>query len=352
MRAVATELEDGHNAVYVDLEDSALGIASRLLDLGVPAEVIADPRRFAYVRPDEAFRDDVRAEFWVLLSFLNPSLVVLDSTGESMALEGTDPNSDDGVAQWFRRVAAPITGSGPAVLLLDHLPKSDNAAASPIGSQRKRAAISGVQMIQLVKSGMTFKRGRAGEALLTCTKDRHGNFVTGETAMTLIVNPEPARGEAGLNVVLARVSGDEWAPTRHMLDVSTFLEKEGTPQSTGAIKKKVKGKAETLTIALQILVESGYVSVAQGSRNATLYSHVAPYTLGYPFTVPDGLSGGDSSDEGCGHPWHQGQPCNPDWCHATHHGSCNDSVLEGHAVDLVDEVVFESSTAAVGREGE
>lgn len=141
LAAVKSELNDGNNVIYIDMENGPQGLISRLLSLGVPADVIADKSRFAYVRPDEAFKDDARAGFWMFLELLEPTLVVLDSTGESMALEGTDPNSDDAVAVWFQRVATAIAKYGPAVLLLDHLPKSDSGATSPIGSQRKRAAI-------------------------------------------------------------------------------------------------------------------------------------------------------------------------------------------------------------------
>ncbi|KYJ97541.1 AAA family ATPase [Microbacterium sp. CH1] len=343
LTTVAAELKDGHNVVYIDLEDSPVGIVSRLLDLGVPDGVIAAPDRFAYVRPEEAFKDDIRSDLWTTLQFMNPSLVVIDSTGESMALEGTDPNSDDAVAQWFKRVPSEIGRRGPAVLLLDHLPKSDSAAASPIGSQRKRAAISGVQMIQTVRAGMSFAKGRSGEARLTCTKDRHGHFTTGEVAVTLSVNPALARGESGIDAVLGRPSSDDWAPTRHMSDISQYLEQAGTAQTTSRIKSSVKGKAETLAAALRILADSGYISSRAGSRNAVEYTHVKPYRIGDPYSVPDDLAAGGRSQ--CGHPWHDSR-CNPDWCHATHRGRCNEMVDQGYLLDIDGEVLEEPSSIA------
>lgn len=348
LAAVAAELIIGHSVIYVDFEDSVLGIVSRLLDMGVAPELIADPMMFAYVRPEVAFRDDERTAFWELIARTHPMLVVIDSTGESMALEGTDPNSDDGVAVWFRRVATAISDYGPAVLLLDHLPKSDNAAKSPIGSQRKRAAISGVQMIQTVRPGMSFAKGRAGEARLTCTKDRHGNFVTGEVALQLTVNPEAARGETGLEVRLSAVGDDEWAPTRHMLEISEFLEAAGVAKSTGAIKQGVKGKAETLVAALGVLVASGYVTAAAAPRNSTEYTHVAPFRLGDPYSVPDDAAGGAA---GCVHPWHTDK-CNLDWCHSSHHGKCNELVEQGYVLDVDGDIITEPAEIAARREAQ
>ena len=343
LTTVAAELEEGRNVIYIDLEDSAVGIVSRLLDLGVDDALIAAPDRFAYVRPEEAFKDDVRSDLWATMDFVSPSLVVLDSTGESMALEGTDPNSDDAVAQWFKRVASEIARRGPAVLLLDHLPKSDSAAASPIGSQRKRAAISGVQMIQTVRGGMSFAKGRPGEARLTCTKDRHGHFTTGEVAATLSVNPAPARGEAGIDAVLGRASNDDWAPTRHMSDISQYLEQTGAAQTTSRIKSSVKGKAETLAAALRILADSGYISSRAGARNAVEYTHVTPYRIGSPYSVPDDIAAGGRAQ--CEHPWHDSN-CNADWCHPRHQGRCNEMVDQGYLLDIDGEVLAEPSSMA------
>lgn len=319
--------------MYIDLEDSDVGIVSRLLDLGVDPAVIADPRRFAYVRPEEAFRDDARAGFWAMLEEMQPSLVVLDSTGESMALEGTDPNSDVAVADWFNRVGTALAKRGPAVLLVDHLPKSDSTASSPIGSQRKRAAISGVQMIQSVPAQMAFARGRAGQARLTCTKDRHGHFVTGELALLLTVNPEPARGETGVSIELSRATegGEPFAHTRVMLKITEFLGAATAPQTTSAIKAEKLGKAQTVLSALSVLVLSGYVSESAGARGAKLYELIKPYQLGDPYDVPEGDEP-DATGRTCMHPWHNGEEpgtapgrCNPGWCHHGHHGSCNES---------------------------
>jgi hypothetical protein len=207
-------------------------------------------------------------------------------------------------------------------------------------------------MIQRISKGMAFAKGRAGEAQVTCTKDRHGNFVTGDVVMTLVVNPEPARGGAGVSINLARSSGDDWAPTRHMMEVSSYLEREGTPQSTGAIKRNVKGKSETLTTAVRILLESGYVTAALGSRSANMYSHVKPFRMGDHFTVPDDLSGDDDTGAGCVHLWHEGQPCNLDWCHARHRGRCNAMVDEGYVLDADGEVISEPSAITIPRDEE
>ncbi|MFF1633456.1 AAA family ATPase [Leifsonia sp. NPDC058248] len=349
LAAVKSELNDGNNVIYIDMENGPLGVASRLLSLGVPADVIGDKSRFAYVRPDEAFKDDVRAVFWIFLELIQPTLVVLDSTGESMALEGTDPNSDDAVAVWFQRVATAIAKHGPAVLLLDHLPKSDSGATSPIGSQRKRAAISGAQFIQQVGKDMAFAKGRPGQARITATKDRHGYFVTGESSITLTIAPETSRGPNGVEATLGPDANDDWAPTRQMLGISEFLKSAQTPQTTAAIKKEIKGKAETIIKALHVLIDSGYVTTSPGQRNSNLHELVKEYKLGDHYTVPDGATEDAWQSNGCSHSWHTGR-CKPDWCHHGHHGKCNELAEQGYVLDEDGDILSDPSEVIAQRE--
>lgn len=76
---------------------------------------------------------------------------------------------------------------------------------------------------------MEFAKGRAGEAVLTATKDQHGHFITGKKGLRLVVNANPTRGGGGLDVVVDRVSDADWAPTRLMADISELLEAAGKP---------------------------------------------------------------------------------------------------------------------------
>ncbi|WP_169743059.1 AAA family ATPase [Knoellia subterranea] len=99
LQAVTTEMEDGHTAVFVDFEDDEVGVVARLLSMGVDPGVIQ--ARFVYIHPDERF---IHGKPYVdaVVEQRKPSLWVIDSTGESMALESCDPNSDDAVATRFQ----------------------------------------------------------------------------------------------------------------------------------------------------------------------------------------------------------------------------------------------------------
>lgn len=348
LSAVASELEAGNNVIYVDLEDNEDGIVGRLMSMGVPDAVIADPLRFAYVHPDVRFDRDAKAEFRPILAALHPSLVVIDSTGESMALESCDPNSDDAVARWFQAVPTYIAKRGPAVLLLDHLPKANSGASAPIGSQRKRAALSGVQMIQEVRRGQSFARGRAGEASLTCTKDRSGHFVTGDVAARLVVNPNGSMTD-GSGCEVSLVPAGKWAPTLHMVAISEYMAGIAPAvATTNAICSAVSGKKSTLLDGLAVLVANNYLDMTPGPRNSTEYTYVSSYRNGDQITVPDGLGGTVTAASGpptCReHEWHKDQPCDPEWCHPGDFGGCN-------RTEQIDQVVTNRLAAVSGGGG-
>lgn len=192
------ELESGEGVLYLDLEDDGVAMTDRLLQMGADLDQVAE--RFAYVNPGTRFDTDARAALLAILDRLAPSLVVIDSVGEALSLEGMRPNEDDEVARWFRLLPRWLAGHAcePAVLVLDHVPKVDGGLW-PIGSQRKRAAVTGAQYMQERRA--PFSQRRAGYSVLKVAKDRHGAYGTGDTAAHLVVTP----GEDGVTVDL--VSG-------------------------------------------------------------------------------------------------------------------------------------------------
>ena len=210
---------------------------------------------------------------------LRPALVVVDSTGEGLALEGANPNADEEVAAWFLRVPRRLSlvtyddQPGPAVVVLDHVTKADDGGLWPIGSQRKRAAISGAQYMQrLVKP---FDRDTAGHALLVCAKDRHGNYRTGQRVAELHVTPGPS---ITLDAVAERDATEAWQPTGYMVKLSAALAQASEPLSRNDVLALVPGRKDTKAQALAALVAGGYVKVTPGARNANLHEHVKHFT--------------------------------------------------------------------------
>jgi len=324
---VATELEAGNTAVFVDFEDDEAGLVTRLIAMGTDPKIVA--AGFLYLQPEETMAGPGRDLFDRALDVIKPSIVVIDSTGEAMANENCDPNSDEAVTSWAKQTVQWVAKKGPAVLLLDHMPKTDVKALTPIGSQRKRAIITGVQLTQSMANNKTFKQGQAGQAEIRVGKDRSGVHLKGSVIARLVVHPVPDRmGGAGCEIKL--IPGAEaWGPTIHMEAISKFLEAQPTTEfSTNAITNVVTGKKATLIEALKVLELNGCVETSHGDRGATLYMFVKPFAIGDEFKPLDGeeLSPDSSPTNGPActeHEWHAKTTCSPEWCHQGHYGSCN-----------------------------
>lgn len=278
LHTAAQVIATGGHALYVDLEDDGPGIVSRLLDMGAdPADVLA---RFHYVHPDEPHGVAAAAELAAVVAEFAPALVVIDSTGESMALDGDKPNDDDDTARWFRRLPAAVAKLGPAVVVLDHVVKAEDGGLWPIGSQRKRAAISGAQYMQLTVK--PFARDVAGVAKLVCAKDRHGNYRQGQRVADLRVSPSPggvvvALAAAETDSTPTAATGGTFRPTALMERVSRALEAAGEPLSGREIDEGVKGKSQHVRAAVGVLVDEGYVSRREAAGNSRLHELVRPY---------------------------------------------------------------------------
>lgn len=176
METCAQEIKEGNNVIYIDHEDHAGSVVARVIKLGCTTRQIIE--HFAYIRPDRAWNRHAAQTLALDLASQETSLVVCDSTGEGMSLDGVDPNSDDGVAKWMRDFARHLANLGPCVLLLDHMPKSSEAnKAFMIGSQRKKAAIDGAAY--RVETIIAPAKGLEGKLRLVTAKDRGGYYQHG-----------------------------------------------------------------------------------------------------------------------------------------------------------------------------
>lgn len=298
--ACQQEMEAGGHAVYVDFEGEPRSIVARLIALGATPDMIAE--RFHYVSPDTRFSDGGDA-LLEAVDAAGATLVVIDSTGEALALEGVQPNADEEVARFFRDVPRRIANRGPAVALVDHSPKANGSELWPIGSQRKRAAINGAQYyVEAVGAG--FSRDRAGLVKLICAKDRHGHYARGTRVATMHVDPAGDDVDIYLEapeVFTVETGETVTRPTHTMEMVSRFLEEHGEASGRD-IRKGVKGKDATVINATRALVAEGFVT-------ATPHRSIKPFRDGnHPSdgddteTPPIRVVPGPSIGEGTGEP--------------------------------------------------
>lgn len=272
--ASAQTITEGGNVVYVDLEDSPADVIARLLALSVPPHKVIE--RFRYVQPDTAFEAGAAA---FLSMAADAALVVIDSTGESLSMEGANPNADEDIAAWFRAVPKRIAKLGPAVLVLDHMPKSSDSDLWPIGSQRKRAAIDGAQYLQEVL--VPFSREKAGAARLVCAKDRHGTYARAQRVAELHVMPNESTVHLSLKASEHTPStAAGFQPTAYMEKVSRALEASADALSYRGILERVEGKKDYIRRAVDELITNGFVSAVPGSHNSIKHTSAKPFRTG------------------------------------------------------------------------
>ena len=269
--ACSQEIDQGNHVIYVDYEDDDIGTVSRLLQLGLTPDAI--DTYLHYFWPDSpATLDDIQGHLRAVIHQHQPTLAVIDSAGESMAIEGVKPNDDDAVARWFRVLPSLFSRSGSAVVVIDHVTKDrEQRGLYAIGSQRKRAAVNGAAyMVEAIKP---FGMGMAGLSKLVVAKDRNGNYLRGHKAAEFhldctvgtrvsLVAPEPAGG---------------FRPTRLMEKTSVVLEGLDEPISKRQLQKLVTGKNDdSKSLALDLLVKEGYVE-KRPARNGFEYLSVSAF---------------------------------------------------------------------------
>lgn len=171
LSVAAEQMQLGRHAYYLDFEDSpALAVLRLVTVLRINPQLVRS--QFHYAHPQHHDAEGIEA-LVERVAATPQAFVVVDSTGESIAAAGLNQNHDEDVAGWMQSLAHPLADRGGAcVVLLDHMVKSEDGGLWPIGSQRKRASITGAQYV--VEVAEPFSKTADGMAALRVAKDRHG----------------------------------------------------------------------------------------------------------------------------------------------------------------------------------
>ncbi len=276
LAAISEVIGGGGTAMLIDLEDTAHGIASRLRLLGLSDAVIADG--LVYLAPSTPWGPQAQAAVAGLLAERSVDLVCIDSTGEAMAAAGVKGNDDDDVARWFVGFPRWIANRGPAVLVVDHIPKDTSGPSlSPIGSQRKLAAINGAAY--RVDAITVPSQTADGLLKLTCAKDRHGNHRKGdEVATVAVTHPALTRVAVTLRGTGRSVAPAEIARPTHLMEAISRLLEAHPGLSGREIESRVNGRAQTIRRAVQLLTADGYIEQDPTAR-------MFAYRVARPFSV-------------------------------------------------------------------
>jgi hypothetical protein len=179
MHAVATVLKNNGTVLYLDYEDNLTSALDRLAALGVDDQQISG---FAYVdalgiTTQELLENIAHGERF--------TLSVLDGVTSSLTEFGQASNSGDDVTKWANAIPRRMTG---AVVAIDHVTKSaDSRNGYAIGSQAKKAVVTGASYEVVGDPAAPLGRGRVGRVQVVLRKDKRGalHVGTGQVAARL-----------------------------------------------------------------------------------------------------------------------------------------------------------------------
>lgn len=183
--------------VIIDYEDDAASWSSRLLALGTAK---SDLGMVVYVQPGAPLTTDALALDRVLAHIGDApenegGLVVIDSVGRAMAIDGLSESNPQHVMAWMNALPVALTRLGWTVMLIDHQGKTPGD--SPTESFRKLAEVAAAYRLTPEEK---FSASRAGYARLVVKKDRYGTYAEGDTVAELIFQPSGSGDADGPSV--------------------------------------------------------------------------------------------------------------------------------------------------------
>lgn len=304
LHAAAQALGADDDVLYVDFEDSARGVVSRLRALGASSQQMAN--HLQYVGPQESLASVLaRTDFAEVRTARDWSLIVVDGFNVAMTLLGLDLNSNDDATKFYTRLLRPLAATGAAVLYVDHVPKNaDNRGKGGIGAQQKRALTDGAAL--RVEINEPFGRGQTGRLRITVDKDRPGHVrgaaMEANWVGTAVLSSDVDTGDVHAAIEAPKVADGDGRrePTTVMVKISEFL-MTGRKQawSTNAVVEAVGGRRAVALDALAALARRGYITQTEGTRKSVTNQFVKRFTTLEP-SDPAYFLGAEDEENGTG----------------------------------------------------
>lgn len=277
------ELAAGRGVLYLDFEDDAEGVVSRLLAMGATNQQLR--AHFAYIQPEDPVTAYTNAsDLMQAKADVNADSAFIDGVTEAMSMHGLNPLDNLDIAKFNNLLAKPLARAGLAVLSLDHVTKDPET--------RGRYSIGGVHKLNIVtgaafslQNRTPFGIGTTGKSTVRLAKDRIGQLRrhalpgSGQQPWLadLVLNSHGEDFvEASMPAPISRP--DDFRPTVLMSKIAAAIDGAPTPLSQTDIEDRVRGKAQNVRSALAHLIDEGYVVVEPGPRNARLHRLVKPFT--------------------------------------------------------------------------
>jgi hypothetical protein len=277
LSAVLDEIHDGNHVVYVDFEDDAGPLVSRLLTLGLDRDLIRE--QFHYLRPEGPLGNGIhRDDLATVLSRFSPTLGILDGVTEAMTLHELNPLDNADAAKFGRMLPRRITEAGAACVSLDHVTKStETRGRYSIGAVHKLNALDGAAYV--LDNRKPFGVGLTGRSTIKIAKDRPGQLRRHALPSSgglhwfgdlVLTSHAEAFSELEVAAPVERGAETTYRPTVLMARIVAALEEHG-PLAQRRICAAVTGKTPSIREALDFLILDGYVT------EATPHALLKPY---------------------------------------------------------------------------
>lgn len=168
--SVAQTLMNGGTALYLDFEQDAATVVSRLRLLGTSVDDIR--RGFTYVQPEVSWARE--HEHFTALLVPDYDIAVVDGVTDALGTGQASLNDNEEVARWMRQVPRRIArDTGAAVGCVDHVVKDkEGRGRYALGAQAKLAGVDGATYI--VEPEEPLAPGLRGVLVIRLMKDRYG----------------------------------------------------------------------------------------------------------------------------------------------------------------------------------
>ena len=240
----------GGRVMFLDYEDNKKTFQQRAAILGLNPKDHADSFRYIHGGLADSPLAMAQAEDWLSQADdMEMSLVVIDAAESSGC-----PSDGASVNEWLAKVVQPWERLGVTIIVIDHIPKQrEGRPDGPIGSQRKLAAVTG---IALKVTGNCWSKTKNGRLVLTCEKDRTGNYAKGEK-VAAIVGEWDSAGAFGYRIVNPAQGDDDNANMGGAILEYVYDAMPAGVDSKRAIISNVKGKSGDISNTIDNLVEGG-----------------------------------------------------------------------------------------------
>lgn len=282
----------GGHVLYLDFEDTAPTVVTRLLALGAkPDNAI---RYFHYAAPSEPLQTKGGQftkgymDFVDLLGASELTLAVIDGVTEAMALHGLSTNDNDEYARFHAMLPRLIARAGPATVQIDHVTKNkEDRGRYAIGAQHKLAGMDGAVFVFEVAKPMGL--GLHGIARMNITKDRPGQLRRHAVGPKHTVGEFHLQSDPTTHALLAKVERPDAKATaeaervehwRLMEEISRYVEAHG-PVNKNRIVAEVEGvdgarSTPAKRDAIEDLLQGNFLRLERQGQ-AYLHHHVKPY---------------------------------------------------------------------------